>query len=180
MWKRVKGFEDSYEVSSDGCVRTIDRICGKRPGLLKSKILKQFDSRGYRFVILSKNGSKKNCYVHRLVAQCFIPNPENKPQVNHKNGVKSDNVLTNLEWSTIQDNHLHSYRELNRHRPNQKGDRNTNSKLTRNQVNDIINRYKSKKSTAIQLAKEFSINKNYVYQLSNGKTWKTELENSLK
>jgi hypothetical protein len=180
MWKPVVTYEDSYEVSSDGWVRTLDRICDKRRGIVKSKVLNQFDNHGYRFVILSRGGKRRNFYVHRLVAESFLPNPENKPQINHINGNKSDNRLSNLEWSTIKDNHLHSYRYLNRKSSNNQGHKNPNARLSLDQVKDIISRYMSGVSTAKVLAMEFGINKNYVYQMAKGKTWKTELETSNK
>lgn len=180
MWKPVLNYEGSYEVSSDGWIRTVDRLCGNRRGIVKSKILNQFDNHGYRFVILSRNNKSKNCYVHRLVAEAFIPNNDNKPQVNHINGNKSDNRLSNLEWVTIQENHLHSYRKLNRRSSDNHGGRNPNARISIDQVKDIINRYTSGIASAKELAAEFGINKNYVYMMANGKVWKTELETSMK
>lgn len=79
-----------------------------------SRILKQNDMFWYKISTLSLLWAKKRLRIHRLVAQAFIPNPENKPQVNHINWIKSDNRLENLEWCTASENQKHSYRELNK------------------------------------------------------------------
>ena len=88
-WKNIIGYEGLYEVSDKGNVRNV-----RRNTLLKlSK-----NNYGYIQVYLYKNGIKTGFKVHRLVAKAFIPNPDNLPQVNHKNEVKSDNCVDNLEW----------------------------------------------------------------------------------
>ncbi len=66
----------------------------------------------YFLFALWKNGWYKRIYIHRLVAETFLVNLENKPQVNHKNGIKSDNSIENLEWVTVSENHKHKYRVL--------------------------------------------------------------------
>ena len=100
IWKKVKGYEDLYEVSNDGQVR----------GLKYNRILKPELTRcGYYRVDLCKKGKVKKFYVHRLVAIAFIDNPDNKPQVNHINGDKLTNTAVNLEWVTCSDNHKHAY-----------------------------------------------------------------------
>lgn len=84
------------------------QIINTKKGLIK----KQQVSKGYLKVKLNKNSKSKWFLVHRLVAQAFIPNPENKPQVNHKDGNKFNNCVENLEWNTNSENQLHSYRIL--------------------------------------------------------------------
>ena len=99
-WKDINGFEGLYQVSNLGNIK----------GLKSGKILnKRFDSNGYIIASLSKEGRQKNYLVHRIVALTFIPNPENKPLVNHRDGNKGNNSCNNLEWSTYSENNRHAY-----------------------------------------------------------------------
>lgn len=101
IWKPIKGYEELYEVSNYGRIRSFDRWCSHRRGkqLKKGKILKLFkDTSGYLCVKLCKNTNQRQFKVHRLVAQAFIPNPNNLPQINHKDECKTNNIVSNLEW----------------------------------------------------------------------------------
>ena len=98
IWRPVVGYEGLYELSSYGRVRSLDRY-DNRNRFRKGHIMKQsYCSKGYLTIDLCLNGKVKKCLVHRLVAEAFLPNPDNLPQVNHKNEVKSDNCVDNLEW----------------------------------------------------------------------------------
>ena len=97
-WRTIVGYEGQYEVSSYGRVRSLDRY-DKMNRFWKGRILNlHTGTGGYLFVGLSSNGNEKNYLVHRLVAQAFIPNPNNLPQVNHKDENKANNAAENLEW----------------------------------------------------------------------------------
>ena len=101
-WKDIKGYEGFYQVSDLGRVKSLERDVYCQNGIVRhieEKILvPNLNNKGYQYVGLSKNGKRKGMLVHRLVALAFIPNLENKSQINHKNEIKNDNVVENLEW----------------------------------------------------------------------------------
>lgn len=100
IWKDIPGYEGKYQVSNTGEVRSLNYN-----GTRKSKVLKQgTDKDGYKRVHLYKNGKNKNYLVHRLVAQAFLPNPNNYPIINHKDENPSNNYYKNLEWCTYEYN----------------------------------------------------------------------------
>ena len=113
-WRPVIGFEDSYEVSSFGNIRSIERIVERANNqgdiLKKSQPIKQYVTpKGYLRLQLSQKGKQKNLMCHRIVAEAFIDNPDQKPQINHKDGDKKNNRVTNLEWVTGSENLQHAY-----------------------------------------------------------------------
>ena len=107
VWKDVVGYEGLYQVSNLGRVKSLDRyvIISDIPRYRKSKIRVQMPSHnGYRRVQVSKEGKTKYFFVHVLVALAFIPNPENKPEIDHINTDRVDNRMENLRWSTRKEN----------------------------------------------------------------------------
>lgn len=98
-WLEIEGFDGKYQVSNQGRVKCMWRQNQYKDKIGKPFILKQQKHRqGYMCVDLTKDGVTKKYYVHRLVAQAFIPNPDNLPEVNHKSENKSENFVENLEW----------------------------------------------------------------------------------
>lgn len=104
QWKPIEGYEGIYEVSSIGRVRSLDRY-DRRGIFRKSQIIKtKRHPEGYRSVSLWSDGKQTPLLVHRLVAQAFLPNPDNLPDVNHKDEDKTNNRADNLEWCTKEYN----------------------------------------------------------------------------
>lgn len=104
VWKPIKGYEGLYEISSIGNIRSskFNRVKTSSP-----------DKDGYLVISLWKNNKQRRFRMHRLVAQAFIPNPNNYPQINHINEIKDDNRIENLEWCTQKYNNMHGSRLKN-------------------------------------------------------------------
>lgn len=160
VWRDVAGYEGLYQVSNLGRLKSFK---GKHPRLLKQMTTRS----GYSYVNLATRGRYKTFTVHRLVAKAFIPNPEGKPQVNHINGIKTDNRVENLEWATPKENLRHAL---------QTGlipvaERKHNAQLTAEQVKFI--RENPNKLSGVELANALGVSPLVVKDAAVGRTYKT-------
>ena len=108
IWKDIRGYEGLYQISNLGRIKSLPKWrvkYGYGEIILKQSIGKK----GYKVISLNKNKKRKQYKVHRLIAEAFIPNPENKPQINHIDGNKLNNDINNLEWCTQNENIQHAY-----------------------------------------------------------------------
>ena len=174
-WKDIAGFEGFYQVSDKGRIQSLDReIHNSWNGwtFIKGKISKQFlNQNGYPYVNLCKEGKVKQETVHRLVAQAFIPNPENKPYINHIDANIINAEAINLEWSTPSENTQHM---LKLGRGGRRGGKHApHSKLTEEQVIEI-RKFHKEGVTQYRLAKNYKITNQAVNNILTFKSWKME------
>lgn len=175
IWKDIVGYEGFYLVSNLGNVKSIDRYVKHNYGDLSRRIQKGgnrnliFNSDKYYCVSLGKNGKSKTFTVHRLVAIAFLENPLNLAIVNHKDGIKTNNHYTNLEWCTAQQNTQHATE--NNLIPF--GENHGMSKLTDMQVLEIREKYKPKGVySSYRLAVEYNVSRVLINQVVRRKIWK--------
>ncbi len=144
-------------------------LCGKIVSKKnrKTRILKPTLNRdGYQMVVLMISGKRHYKSVHRLIAESFISNPENKPTVNHKNGVKTDNRVSNLEWCTQSENVRHAVDTGLK--VSSKGEKHGSSKLTEYQVLLI----KADNRTQKEIALDYGVHQQQISRIKNNKLWK--------
>jgi len=149
----IPPFEGEYEVSSAGRVRRTGSIGFKKPS---------FNRKGYILVGLSTPKAKKTIPVHRLVAKTFIPEVEGKPAVNHKDGDKANNAVSNLEWVNSSENMAHFYRVL--------GGKTSNQKLTAEEVIEIRQRLAAGEVVRT-IAKDYIVGEQTIFKIKEGKSW---------
>lgn len=164
------GYEEMYLASNTGNIKSIDRYIVKKNGtkqFRKGKILNpSIDTKGYRQVRLQGGKIEK---VSRLIAKTFLTNPNNLPQVNHINGIKTDDSVINLEWCSNSYNQIHAY--SNGLQPSKKGINNPKSKLTEQEVINIKKLHESGLKSK-HLADRFNISYSTINSIINGKSWK--------
>ena len=166
-WKQIDGFGGLYEVSTEGLIRSWHKRS-------KGQLVQTHESQdGYRRLCLSYCGESRGFDVHRLVAEAFLPNPDTKPQVNHKDGNKANNHVSNLEWVTGSENTLHA---LNKHLSPQIGESHSFAKLTRAQVIEIKNRLAAGEQQK-SIAKDYPVTRRTVSDIKTGRKWKSVLTN---
>ena len=161
IWKNVVGFEEQYEISNLGNLRSKERFVkhwrgGERKYKSNFKNIRLND-KGYFRCNLKNEGKRYDFTIHKLVALAFIPNEENKPFINHKNGIKTDNRVENLEWCSASENVTHAVKN-----------RLIKTKLTDEQAKEIFNSQLSQR----KLAKLFNITSSIVWRIKNKKAYK--------
>ncbi len=170
IWKPVVGYEGIYEVSNVGRIKSLQRIVHHDKCKTKycSERIMRFDvNYGYNIVSIRINKKYKRVRVHRMVAEAFIPNPEEKPCVNHINGIKTDNRVENLEWCTDKENMEHAAAN----QLTSKGQSHYKAKLTDEQVVSIFKRVKGGEQGA-EVAREFKVSPTAINLITQRKTWK--------
>lgn len=165
----IKDFEGLYAITDDGKIWSYPKLNGV--GFRDGHWMKQYVHRGYSYVVLTKESKQKSYIVHRLVAQTYIENPLLKKQVNHKNGNKLDNHISNLEWNTPSENSKHAYSSGLRVHIGLKGEKNPKAKLKKSDVLYIRAQIEPSKNDRKYLMKRFNIAKNTLSDILNRKSW---------
>jgi hypothetical protein len=171
FWKDIEGFEGRYQISDSGEVKSLGRFVNGKNGSkrwIKETILKPcYDGNGYLQSSLRIDGKFMANKTHRIVAQTFIPNPDNLPQINHKNGNKEDCSVENLEWCTGEYNLKHA---IETGLTDNVGIKNAAAKLT---DSDVIKIKELKgKITHAKLAEMFNVTEPAIWKILNNRTWK--------
>lgn len=167
-WKKLiyndVNYGDRYLISNYG------RVKNAKTGYIRKLSLDR--ENGYQLVCLSLGSRGSQCYVkiHRAVAQTFIPNPNNLPQVNHIDGDKENNYVNNLEWVTSQENIIHAYKNG----LNQTGEKSVSSKLTHGDIEYIRSNHipKDKEFGSAALAKKYGVHPSTISKIVHNKNWK--------
>ena len=159
IWRDIEGYEGLYRVSNRGRVLSL-----KRPYANGGILSPGHTTYGYHQVVLRKGGKSKCFVINRLVLQHFSHNPDNKPETNHKNGIKDDNRIENLEWVTKSENALHAYRTgLMR----KDGEYNSRSKLNQFQVRVI----RKSDLRQYELANIFNVTQGNISSIKTRRSW---------
>lgn len=172
IWRPIKNYEGLYEVSNLGNVRTLDKIIRsaiRNNNFIKRKgrdITPKYTKQGYQFVILYKEGKSKSMFIHRLVASAFLDNADFKKAVNHKDLVKSNNHVSNLEWVTYKENKSHAMEN----NAVAKGERTGGSILKEKDVLFIRSQFGL--ISGKKLAKLVNISDTNIYDIWKRRTWK--------
>lgn len=179
IWRGVRGFEGLYEVSSLGRIRSVARIlvtCNGVHRKLPSRIIKLHKKWGYYFINLNHNYETESRYVHRVVAEAFYGPPNgdlDQTQVNHINGVKTDNRVENLEWCTRSENALHSSRVLLNSQKLPRGVQHRDCRFSEDDVQYIRTHYvpRHPEFGARALARAYGVSHSSIRKIIKRKSW---------
>lgn len=176
IWKDIPGFENRYQSSTFGIIKSLKCELGgsyknKKPRNKSERILKPWTNKKGYFIVGLGEKKGNRFLIHRLVAITFIPNPDNKPFINHKDGNKSNNKVENLEWVTAQENTRHAF-DSGLHKNHLKGENAFNAILTNKKVLEIrkmrIDGFKNH-----QICKKYGLTKAHISNILNNRCWKS-------
>lgn len=167
-WKDIEGYKGLYQVSNTGRIRSwrkegnCDIVLNEPKTLIPQKAYG-----GYRRTTLYIDGRGSNRYIHRLVAKAFIPNPDNKPVVNHKDCDKTNNNVKNLEWNTHAENHKHAATNGLKATGSSHG----LTKINEDQVIKIRSMYASGNYSQAVISDKFNVSRSSIQRIVNRKSW---------
>lgn len=171
-WQWIPDYENLYGITRDG------RVWATKRRTTIARWRKTSTNRfGYSMIGLTKDGVTSTHSIARLVARTYIPNPENKPQVNHIDGNKKNNTVENLEWCTVSENQTHA-RTIGLHKNQAKGSRHGNAKLTEEDV-AAIRKYRAEGYKIYVIAEMFGVKAVTVSKILSGQEWKQPLSNDM-
>lgn len=173
IWKPIPGFGSSYEASSLGRIRSVDRMITAKNGIQRyfnaCVLMQQETGRRYRVVSLVGPDGIRTAKVHRMIAFAFIPNPRELKEVNHKNGDKLNNAVENLEWCSREQNNRHAIK-MGLKLPRQ-GEKHGCAVLTNAQVLKI-RELRSAGATGVDVARMFGVSTTTISDIHSRKIWK--------
>lgn len=181
IWKDIKGYEGKYQISNLGRIKSIGRMTdfGKNKLWIEEKLLRYYITKKclyFQITLRDYNLIPKNKMTHRLVAEAFIPNPENKPFVNHKNGNKMDNSVENLEWVTPKENSQHAIETgLNVYY----GENHTYCKISDNTVS-LIREDRKNGMRYSEIARKYEVSAGHVRDICNNRKRKKQTNEKTK
>ena len=174
IWKNINEFDDKYLISNLGRVKSLERLrIRNKMGVVKvqEKILNpHIDKVGYPRVTLYNDTFKKRFCVHKLVAMCFIDNPNNYSIINHIDGIKTNNIFSNLEWCTQKHNIIHSFE--NKLNVASRGEEKGNAKLKEKDVLEIRILLNDNKYTQKQIGEKYGVTRGAIKGIKFNKNWK--------
>lgn len=166
IWLPIIGYEEIYEVSNKGRIKVLERQINVRYGtsIRKEKLIKPSLNKvvNYLYIGLHKDGKYTNSRIHRLVAEAFIPNPENKREVNHINGDKLNNSVENLEWNTPLENTRNAFKN---------GLNNKRLKLKLEDIPIIKEMYKNNNYSYREIGEMYGVERKAIMRAVLGQTW---------
>ncbi len=169
QWRDVVGYEGFYQISSVGRIKRIAGGKGARVGRILRLSIR---TNGYISISLTKHNERRTVWVHRLVCIAFLGLPPARHEVNHKNGVPSDNRIENLEWVTHDANMKHAHVVLGRAMTKAKGENQGHSKLTNDQVREMRQLHATGNYTCRLLSLRYGVCNSNINRIVNRKMWK--------